>query len=861
VTRFAALMCLVLLASIGGAPALAQEGSVRDAVADGGPGSEVQQGLGTLGLRLSPGARVSVDESLEDSVVRLSFWHQEMPLGPQVAQAGVTSIRTFSSVPVSRNAVRLDLRLSEEVKGVSVVRTSPETLEVHFSAHSFAGTALRLEHRRSQQAQRDALVAEDSELTSVLGTPARQAVPWLEWEPLTWPVGTASPVRVPLQPALDPYSFSHPPVEVRALWSRNADIVDAVNKIDHGEIASGVRQLAALPHSGDASRAAVALARGYAWSRTNAQGEPFHPGRAADAFLLAAALVPDASWAAWARGQAGYGFERERRFDEALIQLRRAIAAAPDHADRPFWELGVGLALLGKGRTTEGLEQIASKTGGLPGTAVQARFAARHAVAWTLWREGQPGLAAAVVDLLIAEHPERARDPMYDQRWARIYLDAGRSAAALPFLERIEADGVRKVDRERARWWLHETALAHHDSLTARKWLKELIDGTPGSVLVPMATARLQLLDAVESEGSNPELSWQNVALDMRTRALQWPHTPIEDETLSMTAQLFAALGMVEEALHLYRWIEERTPTEGGAVAYQHVVCELAPQAFNELRSRGELIAALGIYRGYLDDPSMHGCVDIETRADAAATAVTAGLPDLAARWLGQAVAEGNGGTDEVRNLVALAQVYLQEHKVDAAAQTLEYLDGAQLPRPAGVVEEAWGDVHVAQERWADAAVAYTEAIETSESSVRRRAIIPSLRYRRGIALMHAGDPHAALEDLRASVPAAGAADPVSGWLHLASVAVQIAESPTELQEVVTACDAAAEGEPTEIQQRALAWYRAQALQRLGEHEPADALFADLVAGTDSWALLARERRAEREFHASVDGILAASVR
>ena len=101
-TRFAALMCLVLLASIGGAPALAQEGSVRDAVADGGPGSEVQQGLGTLGLRLSPGARVSVDESLEDSVVRLSFWHQEMPLGPQVAQAGVTSIRTFSSVPVSR---------------------------------------------------------------------------------------------------------------------------------------------------------------------------------------------------------------------------------------------------------------------------------------------------------------------------------------------------------------------------------------------------------------------------------------------------------------------------------------------------------------------------------------------------------------------------------------------------------------------------------------------------------------------------------------------------------------------------------------------------------------------------------------
>lgn len=859
-TTTARLLCLATAAILMAAPASAQEAGEVEPILEDEPVVEAEPTDPGLQLKLSPGARVSVDESLETNVVRLSFWHQEIPLGPQVAQAAIPAIRTFSAVPVSRNAVRLDLRLDPSVKGISVVRTSAEELEVHFSPHSFAGSALRLARRQAAASERDELVREDAELTAVLATPAVQAMPWFEWEPITWPMGTASPVRVPLPSAVGPYAFSHPPAEVRELWSQSELIMRSVAQIDQGEIVDAVATLAAMSHPDDWSRAAVALARGHAWSQPRTDGEPMHAGRAGDAFLLAAALKPNAPWAAWARGQAGYCFERERRPGEAIRQFTLAIEQAPTHADRPFWELGVGLAQLQKYRVTDGVHRIASKTGGLPKSS-DARFVARQAVAHALWREGQSGLAASVVDLLLAEHPEQARNSAQDLRWSRMYLDAGRSAAALPYLERIETEGMRKVDRERARWWLHEAALSHRDSLTARKWLKELIDSTPGSVLVPMAKARLQLLDAIAADGSNPELSWQQVALDMRTRALEWPYTPIEDETLSMTAQLFAELGMVEEALDLYRWIEVRTPKEGGAIAYEHIVCELAPLAFNELRDRGELVAALGIYRGYLDNPSMHGCVDISTRADAAATAVTAGLPDLAARWLGQAVAEGNGGFDEARNLVALAQVYLQEGKIDAADQTLEYLDGAGLPRQAGVVEEAWGDVRSAQERWDEAAVAYTAAIAGSTRSVRRRAVVPSLRYRRGLARAHSGDLPGALADLRAAAPSAGARDEVLGWLRLAAVALQLAESPVELQEVITACNSADDEEPSDVQRRALAWYRAQALQKLGQAEEADALFAELVAGTDSWALLAQERLAAADFEASLDSLLAASLR
>jgi tetratricopeptide (TPR) repeat protein len=467
-------------------------------------------------------------------------------------------------------------------------------------------------------------------------------------------------------------------------------------------------------------------------------------------------------------------------------------------------------------------------------------------------------LAAAVVDLLLADSPEIARSSAYDLRWARIYFDAGRSAAALPFLERMDADATRRVDRERARWWLHEAALVHRDSLTARKWLRRILEGTPGSTLVPLVRIRLEVLDAIEAEGAGKDLSWQEVALDLRTHALQWPHTPIEDEALSLTAQLFVELGLVEDALSLYRWIEERTPSVGGAIAYEHLVCRAAPQAFHELRGRGELIRALGIYRGFLDEPVMHGCVDVATRSDAASTAMTAGLPTLAARWLGQAVAEGTGGLDETRNLLALAEMYLVEGKIDAAAQTLDYLEGAALPEPSGLVDAAWGDVHLAQGEWAEAVTAFDAALEQVEGSVRTRGRAASLHYRRGLALDRLGRHDEAIAELRVGLDGGGADDPATGWLRLASALSRGGGDAATWEAILVSCDQAEAAGSDEQTLRALSWYRSQAMLGLGRAEEAKVLLDELATGPDTWALMARESMASTAFDASLEAILGA---
>ena len=833
---------------------------VREAVPTGQEGAQEQQALGKLELEISPGARVAISDGIDGGLLGLSLWHQESALGSQITRAGLPAILTFSAVPISRNAVRLDLRLASEVKGVSVVRTAPDRLEVHFAAHRFAGHAVRLENRRAEaEFDQEDNLRPDGPLTAILLSPVLEAPAWVEWPPIVWPVGPASPVQARLGLEPEPRPFGRPPTEVRQAWAASPTVAAAVQLAEQGRVVAAARQLSGLPMKDDTFRATVALARGLTWSQPTSTGEPVSAGRAADAFLLAALLQPDASWNAWARGQAAYHFERELRFHEASRQYELAITAAPDDRSRAWWEVGVGLSLLQLHRPAEGTARVAAALGGLPGAADQARFAARRAVAHSLWIDGEYGAAAAVVDLLLAEHPQLARAPRYDLRWSRIFFDAGRSAAAMPFLERFETTATRRVDRDRARWWLHEAALVHRDSLTARKWLRRILDDSPGSTLVPLVRIRLEVLDALESEGRDPTLTWQQVALHLREAALRWPHTPVEDEALSLTAQLFVELGLLEDSLSLLRWVEERTPTVGGAVAYDHLVCQVAPRTFHELRGRGELTRALGVYRGFLDRPAMHGCVDVATRTDAASTAMAAGLPGLASRWLGQAIAEGVGGSEETRNLVALAKVYLAEGKIDAAEQTLEYLEDSELPQPPGLMDAAWGDVHLAQERWEQAEVRYGQALTRVGASVRSRSLEPSLIYRRGLAREGAERHAEAAVDLRAGVAAGGATDEATGWLRVASVEIRVASTDEQLEAVLQACDAANEADSGDSQQRAISWYRTRALSGLGRTEEAATGLAELAAGADSWALLAREATAAAGFEAAVDGILAGS--
>lgn len=839
-------------------PARAQDATL-EAVPTGQEGADEQQQLGKLELEISPGARVAVSDGIDGGLLRLSLWHQDAALGTQIARASLPAILAFSAVPISRNAVRLDLRLAGEVKGVSVVRTAPDRLEVHFAEHRFAGHAVRLESRRAAADfdAEDNLSADES-LTAILASPVMEAPTWVEWPPIIWPIGSTSPVQARLPLAPEPHPFGRIPQEVRRQWTASPTVGAAIQLADQGRLVEAARQLGGLPMKDDAFRATVALARGHVWSQPMPNGEPVEPGRAADAFLLAARMQPEASWHAWARGQSGYHFEREMRLPEAVRQYEAAIAAAPEHEDRAHWEVGLGLCRLRMRDSAEGVDRIAGALGGVSTVADQARFSARRAVAHTLWQDGEHGLAAAVVDLLLAEHPELARDAEHDLRWARLYFDAGRSAAALPFLERFEATATRRVDRDRARWWLHEAALVHRDSMTARKWLRTILDESPTSTLVPLARIRLEVLDALESGGKDPTLTWQQVALHMREAAMHWPHTPVEDEALSLTAQLFVELGLLEDSLSLLHWVEQRTPSTGGAVAYDHLVCQVAPRTFHELRGRGELTRALGIYRGYLDRPEMHGCVDVTTRTDAASTAMAAGLPGLASRWLGQAIAEGVGGSEEARNLVALADVYLAEGKVDSAQQTLEYLEDSDLPALPGLVAAAWGDVHLAQERWQEAERDFDEALGQVGSTVRTRSLAPSLIYRRGLAREGAGRHEAAAADLRSGASAGGAKDAVIGWLRVASAEIRVATSDEQLEAVLQACDSADTADVTGSQARPIAWYRSRALSGLERAEEAGTILADLATGTDSWGLLAREARAAAEFDAAVDGILKA---
>ena len=826
------------------------------------PGA-AQQDDSVLVLELSEGARVAAEESIDEGLLRISLWHQEIPIGAQVAGAGVPEILTFSTVPVSQYSIRLDLRLAEEVRGVTIDRTSSTRLEVRFASRPFEGQTVVLADRRAAEAADVAAnTRRDRELAAILARPQKAVPPHVRWDPITWPMGFDSPVRVPLRADPEPHPFSTPPKEVREAWREDTALFTATTLADKGEVDEAMEQLRGLPNRDDRTTALIALARGYVWSRPGPSGEPTRAGRSADAYLLAAGLMPDASWAPWARGQAGYGFERELRFHEALLQYEMAIAAAPDHTDRPWWDLGVGLSLVQSRRPDEGVERLLATVGVLPTMAREARFTARRTVAHALWEQGEVAAAAAVLDLLLDTTPEIARDARYDGRWARMYLDGGRTAEALPFLERIEAHGDAKVDRERARWWLHEVALAHRDSKQARQWLRELILVTPGSVLVPMAQARLQVLDAIVAEDEDEkrrELYWQEVAVAMREHALTWPYTPIEDEALSLTAQLFAYLGLTEEALELTHWVESRTPNEGGAIAYEEQICRLAPRAFSQMRARGELVRALGVYREFLDKPKMHGCVDIATRTDAAATAVTAGLPDLAARWLGQAVAEGTGGSEEARNLVELAHVYLADGKVQAAEQTLAYLEQADLPRPVAVADAAWGDVAMAQEDWGAAIAAYDAGLAEATRSVRTAALVPSLQFRRGSARERSGDLPGALEDLRVSVPQGGSEDPATGWLRLASVGARVGGSPDVYAEVLTACDEAAANDPEGRRARAVSWYRAVALEGVGRSDEAAPLLTELAAQGDAWGLFAREHVAAARFAESFDAILDAA--
>jgi tetratricopeptide (TPR) repeat protein len=804
---------------------------------------------GRLVLQLSPDALITADSRIDDGILRINISQQRELIGPQITNSLSPALLSYSIVPISAHAMRLDLRLATGVRGVSILRRNETRMEINFEEHKFLGQAVQIAERKAREtAARPEDSWKDGPLAVLLAEPGFKSLPWVQWQGIYLPVGASSPVRVLMPLEIRPYPFGTVPLEVEQAWKRKSLIKEAVMLAELGEVAQAGGSLTGLPAERDSSRALVALARGYVWSRTGEGSEPVHPGRAADAYILAAGLMPKASWAPWARGQAAYLLCRDRRFVESMMHARKAIEAGPESPDRPYWELTRAFSQIQLGKINEGMMAAVKVINGVPAEDSRSRFEARRIVAHALWLAGEYARASQVADLVLAETPIAAHKPDWDHLWSRIYLDANRPARALPFLERIEESATRRVDRIRARWWLHEASLAHRDMDGARIWLRDLIHKTPGSTLVPLARVRLRLLDlmAVEDQEGQDRLNRQNVALELRADALMYPHTVVEDEALSSAAQLFVALGLLEDGLNLYLWIQKRTPTIGGAIAYEEVVCDSAPKLFDFLRNQGHVTRALGIYRGFLDDARMHACVDPQTRSDAAAAAQAAGLPDLAAKWLGQAVAEGVARTDAAENLVQLAAIYLEEGKVQSAAKTLDYLESAQMESSSLRTSSVRADVLAAQGNYKDAISSYTRAIARSRKSVRTRAAVPSLTYRRGLAAEKAGNVAQALTDTYAGAALGGAADPVAGWFRVASLASRLGRTADDWKIVLRACDEIQRsfedsGVDEGQRSRGLLWHRSQAQFRLGDVEQSRAGLQSLATGTDTWSLSARQ--------------------
>ncbi len=293
----------------------------------------------------------------------------------------------------------------------------------------------------------------------------------------------------------------------------------------------------------------------------------------------------------------------------------------------------------------------------------------------------------------------------------------------------------------------------------------------------------------------------------------------------------------------------------GGPVAYNHVVCHTAPRLFDELRSRGEVTRALGIYRAFLDDLQVRACLNPSTRREAAATALAAGLPGMAARWLSEAVAEGATEIESRDPLLSLAAIYLREGQLQAAAKTLDYLEASE----AVLLDERFsalrGDVLSQFGEHESARREFDRSIVEAQASVRTRAAVPSLLFRRGMAAQRAGKPEIALADLQEGLRGGGAENMTSGWLMVAQIASQLARGAADWEAVLEACDAA-EQFSGEERARRISWYRARALDELGRDGEAKTLLEGLAGEADAWGLMAREMRSSVEFKKAFEGLI-----
>jgi len=814
--------------------------------------------LGVVRFQIAPDARISQEGDTDDQVLSLLLSRQGDPLASQLRGIAAAGLESWSVVPLGRGFQRLDLRLTPAVRGTQVVRRAGSVVEVQLSSRLFAGAA--------SQARPAAAPTEgqpDVALTAVLNQTVVRAPTTVALDPLLLPIGAAGPVRAefPFEPPAR--TWGRVPTVIREAWDADELLRKAVRTAEEGNPSAGARSLHGYPASDDAHRALLALARGWIWSQPTPPGRrAASAGLAGEAFHLAAAFAPDAPWAPWAHARAAYHRELEHRFDEALLLYRRALDEAPDHPERPYWEVGAGISAIGRGDADVGLVRIARWLGGAAAFEQDFVFEARRVVLHALWSNGEPARAARLLDLLRSEHPALATHPRFAQEWGLLMLDAGRYPEAKLHLEELERRSSR-VERERTRWWLHEAALGSLDILESRRALRRLMEQTPATTLGPLARLRLRTLDLWSAEPDKREMGWAEFSVVMQQEAQHWPHTSVEREALSLAAQVWFSSGLVEDALRLYAWVEERGGPENGAVAYSELACTYAPATFESLLDRGHTLAALGIWREHLEDGSMRACGAPNLRLRAAQGALDAGLPDLAVSWLGYAVAQGQPAEQDGIYLMLMARAYLAARNVAAAERTLRFIANEDLPHDALTMAEITGALRVAQSDWEGAASAFDDAVRVATAS---RALdrIPQLQIARGRALAAADNGRRAETDLVAGLAKDGSDDVAGDWVLVARIRHERADDGTSWTEpglpaqdawegTLAAADAALAEEPTGPTERAARWHRAAALVALGQQDDGAAALSELAKTEDAWGLLARERLTALTLAAELD--------
>jgi tetratricopeptide (TPR) repeat protein len=805
--------------------------------------------LGELVLTIDADARVTTDPKPRDGRFRISVSLQSTSLTAQLLESRHPLISTWAVVPRARDAEWIELRLAPGVRGVIVQRPTRRRLVLGFTDSPFAAeaAAIRAESRVSQALQPE---RPDGRLSEVLQLPLQTPPTVARVGAFRWPIGTESPVRLAPSEDVPALPFGSVPSMVRRAWNDDGRFAESIALADGGEVHRAAAKLRKTRARDDPSRALYSLARGYVWSRPTSDGEPTHGDWAAEAYLAAAAMYPKAQWTPWARGQAAYLLWRQGRNAEAIVHVGLAARAAPEHPDRVWWEVLGGHARIARGDIDGGLAALASFIGGLPTLDLRARFAARRAVGVALWRAGDPVRAARVLDLLTAEHPALASDPSQDRDFARIYLDAGRMDGARPRLDRLRTQADKRIDRERARWWLHEVALQEGDPHRARLLLHELLRLHPDSVLAPIARVRLSVLDALartdrhHDDGGTAPPPWATLALKLRRVALQWPNTAVEDEALSIVAQIWFEEDLIEDGLELYEWLERRTPGAGGATDHHALVCEHASALVTALFARGEPIRALGRFRLHLDEDAYGACVSPELDELLVRAALDAGLPEFAIRRLGRAVIRGVAPERRGDQLVQLAAIQRAEGRLRVAQNTLDYVRARRLPVDSGREELARADLDLAAGRPAEALEGYARAEAKGAAS---SAVLAG----RSRALEDQGDLRAAAAELATAIEA-GVSRPDDALLRLADLRRRTSRDETDWLEVLAALD---QGETAG---RTADWIRTEALLALDRQAEVEPILERLATEPDAFGHWARELTSGAAFEERLEALLGA---